>query len=338
TCHESENIWITWFAECWAWSLYVEPPEEDLPKEIYWLFPGWCPVDLGQMPSILGSFYLGTLDDEPFRRMLQMIPDVLKCAVNQDLPETLPDLFLLALLIDENRNFSDLQPAHIEAVIRSQWVRPYIVTNLSEGKRSDLAKAVWKWVIDGEGQTFSPEDLFNLDQPFFEFILENLPRDDFMLGLKEPFSAVLLRLFKHLPQKHREPLVRWLLEKTPERIEQWINTQTMEAMGPDQVPLLELLIQSEIGASWMLIRRLWQVDPDRAFEKAQEAFETDQDAGHWFAEAVPRYLSHLLKIVEAAPRADVPEWLTRWLSQRLTRYSTVADQAYVLLNKIRNTD
>lgn len=345
---------VSWPAECWAWSLYLEEPKVEIAKELTWFFPGWTAPALEQLEEReppfddLGYPRFSRQPDDPFEQLLAMVPKVIERCSHGEIAKiaNLPPLLLadyLALAPVRGWPFTGAMARSL--LERASWQADRLRTafqHWTTERRRAFASAFWRAALDddldlwgqirweGRGELIR-DTLAYLDD---ELVLTTFPVTASDYEIKQ--------LFPLLPARVRSRVMRKVLQDGRDQTAYDLCVHP-DFCGPEDTNVLLVLIEHTIasptvmpGTPIWVMQQLWHVAPETAMEHAERSFATGDLTREWFTASSNGHAERLLAIIaDAKARGDdikrYEDWLRYWLVRRLRRRPDLAPRIMPLL-------
>lgn len=344
--YERRSAGTAWLCECWAWSLSAPTPEEPIPEDMIWLFPGWtrpCLARLTDQEPCL-SHFVGDDESSDHAWLLEMSHEVVACCSGPGEGESLPDALPFELI-----------PAVLAAAPERHWVVPPGLVrrflgflpprpaqhlgerfaSWDEERQRHFARVFWQAALP---------DLWNALRrlrerigPPLSSVIDFLDEDTVIQAcVGEP---VLTDWLAYLPPRLRAPVVRWAIASNHKSAED--IRRHVERTGDD----VDMLLAALEGAKWpyRLIQRIWHFSPETALHRAgTELAQNGTLLRAWFGESPYQHAAPLLSLLEEAAKNEghgaVPwteTWLGRWLVRRVRHRPDLAERIEPLLARCR---
>lgn len=341
-------------AVCWAWSLRNPAPSDGfLPAGSTWLFPGWAPPSVDDIPDALTFHDLEPnggpgVDAETrgMKLMRQLLPEVLERATgtfdrvgrSREIPRSLavaaiplavrrewPMAVLTSAIrspsLDEAQRLArsiDALPAELRGqTIESLW-------GVALGEQRDVLQALRYFDPDRP-----PEDL--LRSPLETLMQQRFPVDRIEAAVKSASrwdSHSGERLLRLTPDAHRVRIARALVAALADQASHSVDI--FKVFGRE---LVEVLLEiAPLPAGWMAAQAVWEIAPEVARAHAEADYARGVIAP-WISSMPQEHLGELVEVVEQFPAHPVPDELRLWLSGRLPVVGPEAERLWSLLQR-----
>lgn len=328
-----------WWAACWGWSLGLPRIDPGLSDALAWLFPGWF-ESLDAPPRGLGwhdrpggergveALYTlaprfisrwNGLADGPPPAIVRAAAIPLAPAMGWDMQTVVGSLDAvdddLSARID--RAVADASDEQRRIVVRALW-------GVSLSKGSWLTAKLWPASHGVRSEAAL--------SPLARRLRQNFPVDLVAAMIAEAQPMLMLEaseVLKATPPAFRDAVFDALFARDPA----WAKT-AVSADDMIDVPLLAHAVERLAGdAGQSLARRVWQLDPTRARQYAEENWVEHGRTAPWLESFPLDQTVAAVQILGKCPERAVPEGFLSFLSYALPTLGPDADTVFALLQR-----
>lgn len=324
----------------WTWSFKVARPNVTIRDEDAWMVPGWARPSLATAPNWLPSIHirdgLDRAEIERWQWLLPLARSVVNRCEDAQLPDRIPEfLFPEVLRAAPARGWRITR--ELARYLRYSEPTPSLalaaLADLPEVEKTEIARGVWHaFMSGGEDRLYM---LFEAGQ-VFEFVAQRVTEEDVREAVRTRNLTFPMLDPAGKNNTARLPIPLWEAALYELMAQGWLDADSHgigEAWPRWTGAIVEAMIGGDLKTpAWLGIRRLWAVDPDRAYARALKAYPDDSDASTWIVEGWSRRREDILALIERHSLRPVPEWTRHWLSRHLADASgQQADRIFALL-------
>ena len=309
---------VQFVADCWTWSAAITKPASVRVPET-WLFPGWEPRALPQLPPWIGGLdVVGSLDaPERVRKTFTKF-------ITRWSPQHWTNIptWLWLVLVQAAEEWP-IDPSQATVMVQNERAASELLRRL-EQMDAELASRVIRrlWTLGSHLDLWSVVALLKgplgprLRDAFDPELVERaLPR----------WGPAIPTDLGQVPLCLRGALVRWVLDNDPGKAH-LLASQASHLDGGDHGLIVRL---AEYPMGWLAIDHLWQVAPEAARRVLADRLARNQDVAHWL-EGPPSAMPAILDLVEGVPPSET---VRRWAMRRLLNQPWLADRLWALARR-----